>query len=275
MCAMLTSRPIRIAAQLHPQHGTWTDIRAAALRADELGYDLLYTWDHFSPLYGDPDGPHFECWSMLAAWAEATSRIEIGPLVSPISYRNPNLLAEMARTVDHVSGGRVVLGLGAGWFRRDYERYGYPYGTRAGRIRTLGRAVPEIIARLELLNPPPLRRVPILVAGVGLKLTLPIVARHADSWHAFFPDGPAEVEPAVQALRRYCADIDRDPTEIEWGLGVEPDDLDRFLREDASTYVEMGFTQFTLGFNGPTWSVERGAPWLAWRDRLNAVRKVA
>jgi probable F420-dependent oxidoreductase len=265
-------RPIRIAAQLHPQHGAWPDLRRAALEAEGLGYDILYTWDHFSPLYGEPDGAHFECWSMLAAWADATSRIELGPLVACTSYRNPNLVADIARTVDHVSGGRVILGLGAGWFQRDYLRYGFDFATRGRRIRALGRAVPEIIERLATLNPPPLRRMPILVAGTGRTLTLPIVARHADAWHAAFPDRPSELEPAVEVLLRECADIGRDPSEIEWGLGVEPEDLDRFLGEDAATYVEMGFTQFTLGFNGPAWRVEDGAAFLAWRDRMNAAR---
>ena len=188
---------------------------------------------------------------------EHDPRAELGPLVSPISYRNPHLLADMARTVDHVSGGRVVLGLGAGWFQRDYDRYGYHFGTRASRIRALGRAVPEIIGRLETLNPPPMRRMPILIAGVGLTLTLPIVARYADSWHAFFPDEPAEVEPAVAALLRYCDEIDRDPAEIEWGVGVDPEDLERFLADDAPTYVEMGFTQFTWALAG------RRGPWTA------------
>jgi hypothetical protein len=98
---------------------------------------------------------------------------------------------------------------------------------------------------------------------------MPLVARYADSWHARFPDHPSEVEPAVAALRRHCVEIGRDPGEIEWGLGLDPNDLDRFLRQDAATYVEMGFTQFTLGFNGPGWNVAAGADWLAWRDRLN------
>jgi probable F420-dependent oxidoreductase len=266
------SRPIRIAAQLHPQHGAWPELRSAAMRVDDLGYDILYTWDHFSPLYGEPDGPHFECWSLLAAWAEATRRVELGPLVACSSYRNPNLLADIARTVDHVSGGRVIMGIGAGWFERDYERYGYDFTTRGRRIRALGRAVPTVIARLESLNPPPLRRMPILIAGTGRTLTLPIVARHADAWHAAFPDRPSELEPAVAALRRHCDEIGRDPAEIEWSVGVKPDDLGRFLAEDATTYLEMGFTQFTLGFNGPSWPVEGGAPFLEWRDRLNAER---
>ena len=269
---MMTERPIRIAAQLHPQHGSWAHLRDAAIHTDELGYDLLYTWDHFSPLYGDPDGPHFECWSLLAAWAEATERVELGPLVACNSYRNPNLHADIARTVDHISGGRVVIGLGAGWFRRDYERYGYEFGNTGSRIRALGRAVPEIIERLAVQHPAPLRRMPILLAGTGPELTIPIVARHADVWHASFPERPSELEPIVARLREECASIGRDPASIEWAVGVEPDDLDRFLVDDAETYVALGFTQFTLGFSGPAWSVEDGAQWLAWRDRWNAER---
>ena len=268
-------RPIRIAAQLHPQHGEWRDIRSSAIRSEEMGYDILYTWDHFSPLGGDPDGKHFECWSLLAAWAEATERIELGPLVACNSYRNPNLHADIARTVDHISGGRVIMGLGAGWFRRDYERYGYEYGTRASRIRALEGAMPEIIERLATLNPPPMRRMPILIAGVGLTLTLPIVARHADAWHAFFPDSLDEVLPAVEALKFHCAAIGRDPYSIEWSVGLQPDDIDRFLREDAERYLALGFTQFTLGFGGPHWTVEFGRPFLEWRDRANGERGVA
>jgi probable F420-dependent oxidoreductase len=262
-------RPIRIAAQLHPQHGTWLDLRAAALRAETLGYDIVYTWDHFFPLYGDRDGPRFECWSMLAALAEATERIEIGPLVACNSYRNPQLLADMVRTVDHVSGGRAINGIGAGWFERDYDEYGYSFGTVGSRLAALEAAIPLIQARLARLVPPPVRRPPLLIAGTGERRTLRLVARYADGWHAGFPDRPSELEPAIAALRRWCAEIERDPADIEWGVGVEPDDLDRFLAHDAATYVDMGFRQFTLGFNGPGWSVDGGSPWLGWRDGRN------
>ncbi|HET9456954.1 MAG TPA: LLM class F420-dependent oxidoreductase [Candidatus Limnocylindrales bacterium] len=268
-------RPIRIAAQLHPQHGDYPAIRDAAIRAEVLGYDLVYNWDHFFPLDGDPDGPHLECWTVLAAWAEATSRVEIGPLVSCTSYRNPHLLADMARTVDRISGGRLVLGLGAGWNRRDYEEYGFEYGTFGTRIAHLGESIRALQQRLDRLNPPPVRRPPLLIAGVGERRTLRLVAEHADGWHAFFPDRPAELEPKVAALLRWCGMVGRDPTEIEWGVGVQPDDLERFLAEDAETYVGMGFSQFTLGFGGPDWPVEAGRAWLAWRDACNRSRSAA
>lgn len=264
------TRPIRIAAQLHPQHGGFADIRAAAVAADRMGYDIVYTWDHFYPLYGNPDGAHFEAFTLMTAFAEATTHAEIGPLVLCNSYRNPDLVADMARTLDHVSGGRFILGLGAGWFRRDYEEYGYEFGTAAQRIRALGRNIPRMIDRLGALNPPPLRDMPLLIAGTGPTLTLPLVAQYADSWHAAFPDGPGDRESTIETLLKWCDEFGRDPAEIEWGLGLEPDDLDRSLREDASTYVNMGFTQFTLGFNGPDWDVARGADWLAWRDEVNA-----
>ncbi|HEU0303023.1 MAG TPA: LLM class F420-dependent oxidoreductase [Gaiellaceae bacterium] len=267
-------RPIRIAVQLHPQQGAYDALRRAVTRVEEAGADLLYTWDHFFPLYGDRDGPHFECWSLLAAWAEQTSRVELGPLVSCNSYRNPQLLADMARTVDHISGGRLVLGLGSGWFRRDYDEYGYEFGTHGTRGRELARALPLIERRLARLNPPPVRRLPLLIAGTGERITLRLVAEHADGWHAGFPDGPAELAPKAAVLERWCEQLDRDPANIERGVGVEPHDLERFLAEDADAYVELGFTQFTLGVNGPDWEIgDAVLRWLAWRDDRNRARE--
>jgi probable F420-dependent oxidoreductase len=268
---MTASHPIRVAAQLHPQHGTFSDLRDAAIRAEEMGYDIFYTWDHFYPLYGNRDGEHFECWTTMAAIAEATTRIEIGPLVACNSYRNPHLVADMARTIDHISGGRFILGLGSGWFRRDYEEYGYEFGTAAARLRHLERNLPEIERRLGVLNPPPVRNMPILIAGTGEQITTRLVARHADSWHASFPESPDELIPALEALAHWCDVEGRDPDQIERGLGLEPDDLDRFLAEDVDAYVELGFTQFTLGFNGPAWDVAAGEGWLEWRDQANRV----
>lgn len=258
---------IRVAIQLHPQHGAYIDLRRAVDRVEELGADLLYTWDHFFPLYGDTDGAHYECWTLLAAWAEQTSRLELGPLVTCTSYRNPHLLADMARTVDHIADGRLVLGIGSGWFQRDYREYGYAFGTPGSRGAALDEALRAIKSRWSRLNPPPLRRPPILVGGVGEKITLRVVAKHADVWHAMFPDRPEQLEPKIEALERWCRELGRDPDEIERAVGVEPYDLERFLAEDADAYVEAGFTQFTLGFTGPRWELDGAVPdWLAWRD---------
>jgi probable F420-dependent oxidoreductase len=267
--------PIRVAVQFHPQHGDWTVLRDAVQAAEQLGVDIAYNWDHFFPLYGDPDGQHFECWTTLAAWAEATERIELGPLVTCNSYRNPQLLADMARTVDHIAGGRLVFGIGAGWFDRDYQEYGYRFGTAAERLQALAEGLPLIEARWDRLNPRPVRRPPILIGGTGVQRTLRLVARHADIWHASFPEHPDELMPKIDALQRHCAEEHRDPAAIEWSLGVEPEDLDRFLHEDAETYVEMGFTQFTLGRNGPDWDLAEVRPWLDWRDQVNRGRLAA
>ncbi len=142
-----------------------------------------FNWDHFFPLSGDPDGLHFESWTELGSWAELTSRVEIGCLVNCNSYRNADLQADMARTLDHISGGRFIFGTGAGWFQRDYDEYGYEFGTPGTRIADLAQALPRIEARWEKLNPPPVRDIPVMIGGSGERKTLRLVAQYADIWH--------------------------------------------------------------------------------------------
>jgi probable F420-dependent oxidoreductase len=254
---------IRIAAQLHPQHADMNDIMNAAIKVEEMGADIVYNWDHFFPLYGDADGKHFECWTMLGAWAQATSKIEIGPLVACNSYRNPELLADMARTVDHISGGRVIFGIGSGWFQRDYDEYGYEFGTAGGRLRQLDAAMPRIKERWVKLNPPPVRKMPVLIGGGGEKVTLRITAEHADIWHGF--GSPDTITHKNAVLDDWCAKVGRDPAAIERSVGLQ--DPKRMDKADA--FVEAGVSQFTLPFNGPDYDLAPLAEWVAWRDSQN------
>jgi probable F420-dependent oxidoreductase len=196
------TRPIRIGVQLSP--GGTTDYpawRAAVIHAEEIGVDVIFGYDHFHrpALSGFADGwpvlspeqpevNNFESWTALASWGEITHRAEIGVLVTGIGFRNPDLLADMARTVDHISGGRLILGLGSGWYEKDYSSYGYDYGTTKSRLDLFDSAVERIERRLGLLVPAPLRNIPVLIGGTGEKRSLPAVARHADIWHTFVSD---------------------------------------------------------------------------------------
>lgn len=259
----MTSRPVRIALQLQPQHADYGAIRDTVRRAEDLGVDVIFNWDHFYPLYGDADGKHYECWTMLAAWAEQTSRVEIGALVTCNSYRNPELLADMARTVDHVSNGRLILGIGSGWFQRDYDEYGYEFGTAGGRLDQLALDLPRIESRWAKLNPPPTRDIPVLIGGGGEKKTLRMVARHADLWHSF--SDLATLHRKTEILRSHCAEVGRDPGEIELSVATPDGDPN----EVGGPLLEAGVTLFTVGLDGPDF--DDLAPlrtWLDWRASL-------
>jgi probable F420-dependent oxidoreductase len=201
----------KVGVQLHPQATTVEAMRAAWRAADGLGVDSIWVWDHFFPLYGDPDAAHFEAYTLLAAMAVETANAQIGALVTCNPYRNPNLLADMARTIDHLSGGRFVLGMGAGWFERDFREYGYEFGTAASRLRALERDLPIVMDRLGALEPPPRGRLPLLVGGGGETVTLRLVAEFADGWNTFGP--PATFAHKNRTLDEWCARVGRQPAQ--------------------------------------------------------------
>jgi len=254
------THPIRIGVQLQPQHADYAQIRDAVRRAEDLGVDIIFNWDHFFPLSGDPDGKHFECWTMLGAWAEQTSRVQIGALVTCNSYRNPELLADMARTVDHISGGRLILGIGAGWFEKDYDEFGYEFGTAGSRIADLAQALPRITARWAASNPAPTRQIPVMIGGGGERKTLRVVAEHADVWHSFGDVDTLTRKSAI--LDEHGAEVGRDTAalvERSVGVGAPPSEV-------ADGLVAAGATLFTVGTSGPDYDLSLVAEWVAWRD---------
>ncbi|WP_433712570.1 LLM class F420-dependent oxidoreductase [Nocardia sp. CA-084685] len=255
------TRPVRIGVQLQPQHAAdYGLLRDAVLRAEDAGVDIAFNWDHFYPLSGDHNGAHFECWTMLGAWAEQTERIEIGALVTGGGYRNPDLLADMARTVDHISDGRLILGIGAGWFQKDYDEYGYEFGTPGTRLALLKANMARLTARLKKLNPRPTRDIPILIGGGGEKKTLRLVAQYADIWHTF-----ADLDALAhknKVLTDHCAEVGTDQGKIERSVQWPG-------AERASTFVGAGVSLFTIGVSGPKFDLSEVEQAIRWRDEVN------
>jgi probable F420-dependent oxidoreductase len=259
--AETSQRRLRVAVQIAPQRADYVAIRRAALAAEDLGADLVLNWDHFFPLGQDRDGKSFECWTMLGAWAESTSQAEIGALVSCAAYRNPDLLADMARTVDHISDGRLVLGLGAGFREWEFAQYGYEFGTPAQRVDDLAKSLSRIQHRLAALNPPPTRTIPLLLAADGPKM-LRLVAEHADIWHTF-ADGD-ELRDKSRILDQHCRDRGRDPATIERATFVNGDPW-----EMGPAVRQHGITLFTIVTSGPDYDLSEAQRWITWRDEQN------
>ncbi len=265
---MLIDTPVRLGVQLQPQHVTYPQIREAVLRLEDLGVDILFNWDHFFPLQGDPDGSHFESWTMLGAWAEQTERVEFGALVNCNSYRNADLQADMARTIDHISAkgtgaGRFIFGTGSGWFRRDYDEYGYEFGTPGSRLDDLAESLARIESRWEKLNPAPTRRIPVMIGGKGEQKTLRLVARHADIWHSFVT--AEDLPHKIGVIEKWAEKEGRDASTI-----VVSNELQRRDESDADALHAAGTRIFTLGFPGPDYDYDLVRRWLRWRDARNA-----
>ena len=223
---------------LWSQGATWPEALDGAKRVDRLGYTHLWTWDHVYAIFGDPYQPIFEGWSSLAAWAMATEKTRVGLLVGANTFRNPGLNAKNATTLDHISNGRAILGLGAAWFDLEHEAHGIDFGSgfgqrldwldeSVGAMRTVldgGSVTSEpgghyAFKDLRHLPLPIQKRLPIMIGGSGEKKTLRTVAKYADMWNAM---GPLEVMAhKVEVLKGHCDAVGRDIGEIEFTLGVK------------------------------------------------------
>ncbi len=266
-----SDRPVRVGVQIAPQHASYEQLRDIVIELETMGTDIVFTWDHFFPLVGESDGLHFESWTMLASIAEATSRIEFGPLVNCNTYRNPDLQADMARTIDHISAkggtGRFIFGTGSGWFECDYSEYGYTFGTAGGRLDALAEDLPRIRSRWGQLNPAPTRRIPILIGGGGEKKTLRLVAEHADIWHSF--SDPETFEHKLGVLRGHCADIGRDPSDIELSCSASAPSPGTLDTDQLERHRSLGVSLFVHGISAPEVDFAGVDALLSWRDTTN------
>jgi F420-dependent oxidoreductase-like protein len=248
---------MRFGAAFWIQRTGWPELRDAVVHAEAAGFESIWLDDHLLNDEGDWRAAKLEGWTTLAAVATATTRARLGLLVAANTFRNPGLTAKLATTLDHVSGGRAVLGIGGAWFEREHEAYGIDFGSGFGeRLDRLGEAVPLLRQLLDgervthdgrwyrmhdaVCEPRPIQpRLPILIGGSGPRKTLPLVARHADIWNAY--GRPETLAAADAILREACAAAGRDEREIE-----RTTNLNVVLRRDRA---------------------EAETAWPIWRDR--------
>jgi F420-dependent oxidoreductase-like protein len=232
---------MRFAIKTRPEHTTWQQLRDVWIAADEFDiFESAWHWDHFYPLSGDMAGPNLEAWTTLAALAQATQRIRVGCQVTGMIYRHPAVLANMAATTDIISGGRLELGIGAGWNQMECDAYGIDLPPLKERFDRFDEGVQAMIALLTeksanfdgqyikltdaycepkaVQTPHP----PITIGGKGPKRTLRAVARWAQQWNVIVPS-PAEWTPLKEVLVAHCADLGRDVTEITCSVNVRID----------------------------------------------------
>jgi F420-dependent oxidoreductase-like protein len=248
---------MRFGAAFWVQRTGWPELRDAVQRAEVAGFDDLWIDDHLLSDEGHASDPKLEGWTTLAAVAEVTTRPALGHMVTANTLRNPGLVAKMATTVDHISGGRVILGMGAGWFAPEHEAFGFDFGSGFGeRLDRLGEALPLIRQLLDgdevtydgrfyhfnraSCSPRPVQdHLPMLIGGSGPKKTIPLVARFADLWNVY--GTPADVAAADQLLRIACAEIGRDERQIERTVN-----LNIVIRRDRTTAKQAWHNWFEI-----------------------------
>ncbi len=224
---------VLLGISLWPTNTEWPALRDAGVAADRAGFDHLYAWDHFYSIVGDEGNPNFECTQVLAGWGTATERIRIGSLVHGVTYRNPAVLAKTITTLDHLTGGRAIMGIGAAWSQPEHTAYGIRLGTRktrSDRFEEAARIVRSLLRepstsfdgrhykmKSALNEPRPVQpELPILIGGGGEQRTLRTTAMYADMWHGF--GSPDEVRHKLEVLGSHCAKVQRDAGDVV-GLG--------------------------------------------------------
>ena len=251
--------PVRFGIQTPQQNSNaWPDMLSVWQEVEQLGFDTAWVFDHFLPIFSDPTGPCMEGWTSLAALAMATSQIRLGVMVSGNTYRNPGVLAKIATTVDIISRGRLILGMGGGWFEREHAAFGIPFpgiGERLGRLEESLTVIKQLwsqdtisyTGRYYQLDdapflPKPIQQPhpPILVGASGERVALGIVARHADMWNSFGP--PALFRHKIVKLGEHCQRIGRDPDTIEKSVLVTGMFAPGEAHEQVADYVDAGVT---------------------------------
>ena len=254
---------MRFGLDVAQQRMTWDELVRRVRLAEDLGFDGMWGFDHFQPMYGEGPGETFEGMTTLAALAGLTSRIRLGLLVTGVTYRHPSLLASQAVTVDHASHGRLELAIGAAWFDKEHRELGIPFPPTGERFDLLEDAL-EILTRLftgevvsyegkrvslrdASLRPVPVQKPhpPIWIGGTGPRRTLPLVARYADVWHAF--GTPNSLREASARLDTLAEQAGRDPASIMRAGSLSLDDLET-ARRHAEKWRDAGFGYLVCGW---------------------------
>jgi F420-dependent oxidoreductase-like protein len=269
---------IRFGVHTGPQNASFDELLGLWQKADELGYDWMSVFDHFMPIFGDPDAGCFEGVTMMAALAAHTSRVRVGMLVTGVTYRHPAVAANMAATIDHISHGRAEYGVGAAWFEKEHNQYGIPFPRIGVRMDMLDEAC-HVMRGLwtedrfsfdgkhykmtdAQMDPKPVQEhLPLVIGGSGEKRTLRIVAEHGDIWNTFFGDIDT-FKHKLDVLAGHCADVGRDPADIRKSVTCR-----LVVREDeaevaeARRKIESMESRFTWFVGTPEQAVEKLMPW--------------
>jgi alkanesulfonate monooxygenase SsuD/methylene tetrahydromethanopterin reductase-like flavin-dependent oxidoreductase (luciferase family) len=250
----------KLGVLLFSQGSTWPEFEHAAVQVDELGYEHLWTWDHLHAIFGEPQQPIFEGWMSLAAWAKATSRVRLGLLVGANTFRNPGLVAKLATTLDHISGGRAIMGLGGAWFDYEHERHGIDFGASAGqRLDWMDEAAAAIRTLLEggevtseagghyafdhlRQDPAPIQQhVPLMIGGSGERKTLRTIAKYADMWNGM--GKPERMQHKMEVLAGHCEDVGRDFNAIIKTTALKPVIRDSVTEAEKVWRAQMAHNQ--------------------------------